>query len=174
MNGASAAGPGRPRVPAGQGRLRGPLAAPASGRAAFGLAAAMSVAATLGCGVALAEGSALSPPAPALPSGQSVEPLAMALERQQDGQLWLILRYHAPRIAREGGDLAYADVVADLDALCAGPGLAVARAAAAAGTPADQIVVTLMDRPVPRGERDPSATQFLSAYRPGPEGCAWE
>jgi len=98
----------------------------------------------------------------------------MMLERQVDGQVWLVLRYLAPRIARGAGDLGYEDVSADLDALCEGPGLAVAGEAGRSGTPPDQIVVTLMDRPVPRGATDPDATLFIGAYRPGPEGCAWQ
>lgn len=85
-----------------------------------------------------------------------------------------MLRYLAPRIARAGGDLGYDDVAADLDALCAGPGLAAAAEAAEAGSGPDQIVVTLMDRPVERGVTDPDATLFIGAYVPGPDGCVWE
>jgi hypothetical protein len=113
------------------------------------------------------------PPPDVLPSGQRVAPLDMVLERQGDGQAWLVIRYLAPRIARETGDLGYDDVIADLDALCAGPGLVAAAQAAKTGPAPDQIVVTLLDRPVPRGATDPEATLFIEAYRFGPEGCTW-
>ncbi|MEE4118959.1 MAG: DUF6497 family protein [Paracoccaceae bacterium] len=123
---------------------------------------------------ASAPGAQEVPPAPpALPSGQEVVPLDMALERQGDGQVWLVLRYLAPRIARESGDLGYDDVIADLGALCAGPGLTAAAQAETTGPAPVQIVVTLMDRPVPRGATDPEATLFIEAYSPGPEGCTW-
>jgi hypothetical protein len=105
-----------------------------------------------------------------MPSGQALAPADMVLERQGDGQVWLVLRYLAPRIAREGGDLGYDAVAGDLDALCEGPG----RQAAAAAEPApDQVVIVLMDRPVPRGVPDPEATVFISAYDITPEGCRW-
>lgn len=117
-----------------------------------------------------AEDEALPPPAPALPSGQEVVPADMALERQGDGQLWLVLRYLAPRIARAGGDLGYDAVAADLDALCEGPAR---QASEAAGAAPDQVVIVLMDRTVPRGVPDPEATLFISAYEVTPEGCRW-
>ncbi|WP_147277251.1 DUF6497 family protein [Rhodovulum sp. 12E13] len=127
----------------------------------------------LASGAAAAGAQEMPAVPPALPSGQQVVPLDMALERQGDGQVWLVLRYLAPRIARETGDLGFDDVIADLDALCAGPGLVAAAQAEATGPAPDQIVVTLMDRPVPRGATDPGATLFIEAYIPGPEGCTW-
>ncbi len=160
-----APGPRARMARAGEGRLR---RAPAVLRAA-GLAAGLALAAA---GAACAGQG--PPRAPDLPSGQAVVPHDMMLERQVDGQVWLVLRYIAPRIARAGGDLGYEEVSADLDALCDGPGLAAAGAAGRSGSPPDQIVVTLMDRPVPWGATDPDATVFIGAYRPGPERCAWQ
>lgn len=109
-----------------------------------------------------------------LPSAQEIVPYDMVLEGQPDGQVWLVLRYLAPRIAREGGDLDYAAVAPDLDALCEGPGREAAALAAGQGESVDQVVVVLMDRAVVRGEADPAATTFMSAYRLGPGGCVWQ
>lgn len=158
-----APGPRARMARAGEGRLR---------RAPVRLCASLVV--VVAAGASAAGAQEMPAPAPDLPSGQEVVPLDMELERQGDGQVWLVLRYLAPRIARETGDLGYDDVIADLGALCAGPGLAAAAQAEATGGAApDQIVVTLMDRPVPRGATDPGATLFIEAYTPGPEGCTW-
>lgn len=96
---------------------------------------------------------------PALPSGLAVTPHDMLLERQPGGEAWLVLRFLAPAIA--GGAIGYADLAADLDELCATEGLA---AVEAAGQQIAQVVIVLMDRPVPRGEPDPTATQYIGAY----------
>jgi hypothetical protein len=157
---------------AGEGRLRRALPGLAGRLAAGTLGAGLLETATLRAGpAAAADGAAPRPPAaPEMPSGQALAPADMVLERQGDGQVWLVLRYLAPRIAREGGDLGYDAVAGDLDALCEGPG----RQAAAAAEPApDQVVIVLMDRPVPRGVPDPEATVFISAYDITPEGCRW-
>jgi len=90
------------------------------------------------------------------------------LEEQADGQLWLVLRYLAP--ALEGGALGYGDVAAEMDALCEADGLA----ALAASGPVDQILIVLMDRPVPRGTADPEATMYISAYRAEAGRCLWQ
>lgn len=107
--------------------------------------------------------------AEAVPSGQDVRLFDQAVEVQVDGSHWLVLRFLAPRIAREGGDLEYEDVIGDLDALCADLGLATAVTVG----PVEQIVIVLLDRPVARGVLDPEATQYISAYRPTPTGCEW-
>ena len=107
-----------------------------------------------------------------LPSGQDVTLQDTLLEEQSaTGETWLVLRYLAPRIAREGGDLSYDDVALDLDALCETDGLEALRL-----TSADvaQIVIILMDRVVPRGTPDPDATMFISAYEPAESGCIWQ
>ena len=131
-------------------------------------------AALLTVALAAPAGAQEAPPVPAaLPSGQNLTGHDTALERQADGQMLLVLRYLAPRIAREGGDLGYDDVAGDLDVLCEAPGRALAAQAAAQGTAPDQIVIALMDRPVPRGTADPNATVFMAAYGVGPEGCEW-
>ncbi len=139
---------------------------------------ACAVVAMWGLGVGFGGGAfaEVLPPMPeaALPSAQEIAPYDMVLEDQPDGQVWLVLRYLAPRISREGGDLDYAAVAPDLDALCDGPGRAGAGQAALQGDPVDQVVVILMDRPGVRGAVDPGVTAFMSAYRLGPEGCQWQ
>lgn len=104
-----------------------------------------------------------------LPSGLEVTPHDILIEQQPGGERWLVLRYLAPGIA--GGALPYAAVAADLDYLCAEEGLA--RAAAEGGGFA-QVVIVLMDRPVPRGSADPEATQFIGAYVPQAGECLWD
>lgn len=105
-----------------------------------------------------------------LPSGQEVASLDRGLEVQADGARWLVLRYLAPRIAREGGDLDYDAVQGDLDRLCETEGLSFAAEEAAV----DQIVIVLLDRPIPRGTADPDVRQFIGAYVPTEAGCEWE
>jgi hypothetical protein len=105
---------------------------------------------------------------PELPSGLAVEPFDAAHEVTPDGTSQVVLRYLAPAIA--GGAVPYEAVMADLDALCAAEGIA---AAAAAGVPIDEIVIVLMDRPVPRGQPDPEATQYIAAYAPVDGVCEW-
>lgn len=106
---------------------------------------------------------------PVLPSGLAVTVHDVLVEPQPGDENWLVLRYLAPEIA--GGAVGYADVAADLDHLCASEGLA---SAAASGQEIDQIVIVLMDRPVPRGEPDPQATQYIGAYLIEDGECRWE
>ena len=102
-----------------------------------------------------------------LPSGQEVTLHQTVVETQADGQDWLILRYLSPLVA-DGA--TYEDAIADMDALCAGPGLT--RAAETGGI--DQIVVALMDRPVPFGTPDPDAVVYIAAYRIEEGRCLWQ
>lgn len=106
-----------------------------------------------------------------VPSGQDISRHEILVEPHQDvHETWLVLRYLAPQIARDGGSLSYADAAADLDFLCAEVGL---KAAQDMGN-IDQIVVTLMDQPLARGEANPDVTQFNSAYRVVEGACIWE
>lgn len=105
----------------------------------------------------------------ALPSGLAATAADAGVEVQPDGESWLVLRYLAPAIA--GGAVAYEEVIADLDQLCATEGLT---AVQTAQTPIVQVVVVLMDRPVPRGETVPEATQYIGAYRVENGQCEWE
>jgi len=89
----------------------------------------------------------------------------------EDKETWLILRFLAPDIARAKGKLGFGDVVADLDMLCETIGLPLIKMT---GGGVDQVLVTLMDQPVPRGLRDPEVTKFMNAYRVIEGTCEWE
>ena len=106
----------------------------------------------------------------ATPSGLAVEYLDRFVERQAHGEVWLTLRYLAPAIGAEAGDLGYEDVTADIDYLCDAHGLAAADEAGGV----DQVLITLMDRRVERGVFDPAATVFIGAYLPQEGGCLWQ
>jgi hypothetical protein len=106
---------------------------------------------------------------PSLPSGLGVTAYDVLVERQPGGESWLVLRYLVPEIA--GGAIGYGDVAADLDHLCTTDGLA---GAEASGQEIAQIVIVLMDRPVPRGEPAPQATQYIGAYLIDDGECQWE
>lgn len=103
---------------------------------------------------------------PELPSGLAAEALDRTVEIQPGGARWLVLRYLAPGIA----GLPYESVLPDLDLLCAVEGLP----AASEEGDVEQIVVVLMDRPVPRGVPDAAATQYIGAYLPDGDACVWE
>lgn len=102
-----------------------------------------------------------------LPSGQSVT-LHDTIDEQHGGETWLILRYVAPEI---GTGLKQAAAAADLDHLCATEGLEQARGRA---NPVDQIVITLMEEPVPRGVAAPDTIQYFGGYRLNSGACIWE
>ncbi|MFY0635920.1 MAG: hypothetical protein JXQ91_19075 [Vannielia sp.] len=91
--------------------------------------------------------------------------------RDGEDERWLVMRYLAPQIARQGGTLGYEDVAAEMDALCNGEALATAKAHE---SPIDQIVIALMDRVVERGQPDPEATQFIASYLVTEAGCEWQ
>jgi hypothetical protein len=102
---------------------------------------------------------------------QALEPAAphdLLVETLPGGDTTLVLRYLAPEVAA----LSYADVAGVLDALCARDGLP---AWSHADPPPNEIVIVLMDRAVVRGQADPDATQFISAYitQTG-EHCIWQ
>ena len=112
----------------------------------------------------MALGLGLGGPAAAqgVPSGQAVV-LWQVLWERVDGQgTQAILRFIAPAVAREGGSVDYDRARDDMDWLCETHGLPVAALPYARS---DSIVVTLMDRPVPRGATDPEATQYFGLYR---------
>lgn len=88
---------------------------------------------------------------------------------EQEG--WLVMRYLAPEIARDGGSKTYEDAAAAMDEICAGAGLATARQNE---SPVARIVVTLMDRIVEWGRATPEATQFIATYAVTEAGCEWQ
>ncbi|RAP41331.1 hypothetical protein BYZ73_10300 [Rhodovulum viride] len=106
-----------------------------------------------------------------VPSGQSVTHLDTVTGEPGPAGLTVRFRFLAPEIGREGGALTPEEAQGDMDYLC--EHFALSRLAGAGPEPA-QIVITLMDRPVPFGQSDPEATQFFEAYRPEAGHCIWE
>ena len=104
-------------------------------------------------------------PAPAMadapPSGQPLVLWEVVWERVEGAGTQAVLRFIAPGIARDGGAVGAEAAMADLDWLCRTHGVPLSGLPAARS---DAVVVTLMDRPVPRGATDPAATQYFQAY----------
>lgn len=105
-----------------------------------------------------------------VPSGQPVH-LHDALLDNNPGELWLRLRFVAPRIGNRSGQIGYEAAAADMDHLC--QSFAVRYVQQHALNPA-RVVISLSDRPVEFGQADPDATQFFEAYRLENGRCIWE
>ena len=108
---------------------------------------------------------ALVPAGPAgaqgVPSGQSLVLWEALWERVEgDAAPQAVLRFLAPGIA-PGGGVAPEAALADLAWLCETHGLPMA---ALPYAPTGTVVITLMDRPVPRGTTDPEATQYFGLF----------
>ena len=106
-----------------------------------------------------------------MPSGQALALWEVLWERVEGGGTQAVLRFIAPGIARDGGTVSADAAYADLAWLCETH--AVPLAALPYGR-TRSVIVTLMDRPVPRGVTDPEATQFFEAYRIEDGTCAGE
>ncbi len=105
-----------------------------------------------------------------VPSGQAVT-LEDVLIDTVNNESWLRFRFVAPQIARDGGDVTYDSAELDFAHLCE----TVARPYLAEfDLSPDVVVITLMDRPVPFGQTDPQATQFIEAFRIAADACRWE
>ncbi len=108
----------------------------------------------------------------AVPSGQLVLPYeALWEDKAESGEVWLVLRFLAPQIAKAKGEISYNDASADIDFLCENVGLPLVEMT---GGGVDQIIVTLLDAPLARGERDKKVTRYMSAYRVDQGICEWE
>ena len=105
-----------------------------------------------------------------VPSGQSVT-LHEVLVDPVETESWLRFRFLAPQIARDGGDVSYAQAEPDFAHLCETVARPYMREF---DLSADVIVVALMDRPVPFGQADAAATQFIEAFRIAEDTCIWE
>ncbi|MGV6811653.1 MAG: DUF6497 family protein [Brevirhabdus sp.] len=102
-----------------------------------------------------------------VPSGQLIVPFEVLAEAHGT-ETWLILRYLAPEIA---DGMTYDVVEPDLDHLCATEG---PRQAELYAAPVDQIIVTLLDQPLERGQSNPDVIQYFGAYRLIDGACIWE
>lgn len=109
--------------------------------------------------------------AQAVPSGQPVVLWQVLWERVEGQGTQAILRFIAPEVARDGGSVGFEAAQGDLDWLCETHGLPVASLPYARS---DSIVVTLMDRAVPRGVTDPDVTQYFGLYRVEDAECVAE
>ena len=111
----------------------------------------------------------------AVPSGQLVLPYEALWEDHltegSAGEVWLILRFLMPGIAKSKGKVSFGDAAPDIDFLCDNVGLPLVEMT---GGGVDQIIVTLMDVPIPRGQTDARVTQFMNAYRVDQGVCIWE
>lgn len=97
-----------------------------------------------------------------LPSGQALVLWEIVWERVQGAGTQAVLRFIAPGVARDGGAVDAEGAMLDMDWLCRTHGVPIVALPAAQS---DVVVVTLMDRPVPRGATDPEATQYFATYR---------
>lgn len=111
----------------------------------------------------------------AVPSGQLVLPYEALWEDHlaegSAGETWLILRFLMPGIAKKKGKVSFADAAPDIDFLCDNVGLPLVEMT---GGGVEQIIVTLMDVPIPRGQTNADVTQFMNAYRVDQGTCIWE
>jgi len=113
-----------------------------------------ALAATLAAWPAVAQGPA--------PSGQALVLWEVLWERVDGADApQAVLRFIAPQIARDGGDVDADAATADIGWLCDTHGLPIATLPYA---PTGSVVITLMDRPVGRGQTDPEATQYFGLF----------
>ena len=122
-----------------------------------------------GCALALAA-IPCSIDAQVLPSGQDAT-LFEVLADKVGGEDWLRFRFLAPAIARELGQLSFADVEEDMLVLCEGLALGYLKSEALV---ADKIAIGLSDRKIAFGASDPDATQFIEVYSVENDRCIWE
>ncbi|MCC5975676.1 MAG: acetolactate synthase [Rubellimicrobium sp.] len=122
------------------------------------------------CGALVAAGVAPGGPSAAetfrTPSGLEVTLFDVVLEPEAGIARF---RYLAP--ALEDGGVTYPEVAADFVWLCEAVGIA---ALEANDWDAPRIIVTLADRPVPFGEMDPDAIQFIDGFERQGGRCLWD
>lgn len=105
-----------------------------------------------------------------VPSGQPVT-LHEVLIDEVGSESWLRFRFLTPEISREGGSLSFADVEPDFEHLCTEVALPYLSEYDLAPT---IVAIALLDRPVPFGQSDPEATQFIDVFRVISGTCIWE
>jgi hypothetical protein len=106
-----------------------------------------------------------------VPSGQLVTFYDTVANEPGPGGLTIRFRFVAPQIARDVGTISFETAEGDMAHLCESYALP---RLSDIGPRVSQIVITLMDRPVPFGATVPEATQFFEAYRPEDGRCVWE
>ena len=103
------------------------------------------------------------------PSGQAMVLWEILWERTATEETQAVLRFIAPAVGAEADAPGPEAVQADMDWLCETHGRPLARLPYAR---TDVVVVSVMDRPVPRGATEPEATQYFGLYRIEDGGCA--
>lgn len=105
-----------------------------------------------------------------VPSGIAVTLHEVLLDEIMSEQ-WVRFRFIAPRLGSGAGQVSFDVAAIDMDYLCDATAVPYVRDHAL--NPA-RIVISLADRVVPFGDRDPAATQFFGAYRLEDGRCIWE
>jgi len=105
-----------------------------------------------------------------VPSRQPVT-LGEVLIDDTTKDLWVRFRFIAPNIGDGPEQVAYETASGDMDYLCR---FLVLPYLAQYDLQPSRVVISLSDRPVPFGAKDPDATQYFDAYSPGPVDCTWE
>jgi hypothetical protein len=106
-----------------------------------------------------------------VPSGQEVRFLEfIGLGQGSDG-LAVRFRFVAPGISRDGGTVSAEAAQKDMEWLC--NNYALERLPSTGPVPA-QIVISMADRELPFGAKEPLATQFFEAFRVQDNACIWE
>jgi len=105
-----------------------------------------------------------------VPSGQVID-LQEVLVDEIGAETWLRFRFTAPQIARDGGQIAYAQAEPDMAFLCDTLAIPYMAQYALSG---DMIVISLADRITEFGAPDPDSTQFFEAFRVNGDTCIWE
>lgn len=103
-----------------------------------------------------------------VPSRQLVTLQEAFYETQQDGAVWLRLRFLAPRIGPGPGQYGFDVVEWDMAHLCETLGLPLA-----AEGGAEAIVVSFANAPIEFGEANPDVAQFFELYLPREGECIW-
>ncbi len=104
------------------------------------------------------------------PSDVSFTPLDILWETEGT-RASLVVRYLVPEIARDTGTVGYDAVAQEMDHLCEQVAVTTILNTE---SKIDQILVVLLDRPIPRGEPVPEATQFINVYSLQDNRCIWE
>lgn len=132
---------------------------------------------SLGLGLGLpaplrASDAAAVVPAVALPSGEAARLQEVLLDPDVGAEgLWARFRFVIPGLGRDGSGHSHAEVVADMDHLCAR--LVVPYLRHHDVSP-ERVVVSLADRDLPFGQAAPEAVQFFEVYRLDGDLCIWE
>lgn len=106
-----------------------------------------------------------------VPSGQRITFIETVRDAPGPGGLTYRFRFLAPDIARADGTVTDDMAFDDMAQLCAD--YALSHLSNIGPQPA-QIIISLVDRPLPFGTPDPEATQFFEAFHLEDGACIWD